>query len=184
MKKIYVVLFSLALLVSCKEKNTGKEQSSKQTHETTVDHSEIEVSNQETKIIKSDFSKIQSLLNTKSDTIYITNYWATWCPPCVKEIPDFVALQEKYTHEKVKFIFVSIDQIDTQSTLQSFVQKNKMKNVYNISSQEMRDHIGTISPDLEGGIPVTVIQKGNKKEGFLGNLSKEFILSKIEEYSK
>jgi thiol-disulfide isomerase/thioredoxin len=184
MKKIYIGIFSLIILFSCKENNKNKELSSNTTNENTEDHPGMEITNQEIKIINSDFAKIQNLLDIKSDTLYITNYWATWCPPCVKEIPDFVDVQEKYKNEKVKFIFVSIDEADTQSKLQSFVQKNKMKNVYNISPKEMKTNISSISPDLVGGIPVTVIQKGNKKEGFLGDLSKQFILSKIKEYLK
>ena len=42
--------------------------------------------------------------------ILIVNFWATWCPPCRKEIPDFVQLQEKYGAAGVQFVGVAVDQ--------------------------------------------------------------------------
>ena len=179
-------MICLGMLFSCKHNSKNKGDNTK-VSDASADNRIEETNNQQTqgiKVIQSNFSKIQDLLDTKSDTIYITNYWATWCPPCVKEIPDFVKLQNQYKNKKVKFIFVSIDETEDQAKLQSFVKENKMKNVYNISREELLSNIGSISTDLVGGIPVTIIQKGDKREGFLGNISNEFVIEKIQQYSK
>ena len=45
----------------------------------------------------------------EDDSVYIVNFWATWCKPCVEELPHFIALAKKYESHKVHFIFVSLD---------------------------------------------------------------------------
>ena len=44
--------------------------------------------------------------------VLVINFWATWCPPCRKETPAFVELQEKYGAQGLQFIGVAIDEKD------------------------------------------------------------------------
>lgn len=41
--------------------------------------------------------------------IRVINFWATWCPPCLKEIPEFIAIQEQYSGKGLQFIGIAID---------------------------------------------------------------------------
>lgn len=42
--------------------------------------------------------------------VLVINFWATWCPPCREEIPEFVALQQKYALRGLQFIGIAIDE--------------------------------------------------------------------------
>jgi len=44
-----------------------------------------------------------------SDTVYVVNFWATFCKPCVGEIPHFISIANKYKGQKVKLLLVSLD---------------------------------------------------------------------------
>src|SRR4051812_38333363 len=76
--------------------------------------------------IKGDY--IEQLKKNTSDTTYVINFWATWCKPCVAELPAFEKLNTKYKADKVKVILVSNDlkkQVDTQ--LKPFIAKHKLR---------------------------------------------------------
>jgi thiol-disulfide isomerase/thioredoxin len=177
---IYISLLGLEFMISCKEKGKGNKIDSDSLSVT--DNRQFAERTDLMQIVNLDFDKIQHLADVKNDTVYITNYWATWCPPCVEEIPDFVALQNEYRNKKVKFIFVNVDGEQAQSKVVLFVKENKMKNVYQMPVEELVAKIETIDPQLKDGIPVTIIQKGKDKEGFIGSRPKVFISEKIEKY--
>ena len=65
-------------------------------------------------------------LRNISNNYLIINFWATWCPPCIKEIPDLLEIQEKF-EEKVKLIFISVDS-SPEKVIPNFIKKNKFKN--------------------------------------------------------
>lgn len=44
------------------------------------------------------------------DKIRIINFWATWCPPCLKEIPEFIRLQKQYNKQNIQFIGIAIEE--------------------------------------------------------------------------
>ena len=56
--------------------------------------------------------------------VVILNFWATWCPPCLKEIPEFIALQEKYGPAGLVVVGVSMD--EEPSTVAAFVGRSKI----------------------------------------------------------
>ena len=96
--------------------------------------------------------------------VIILNFWATWCPPCRREIPDFVELYEKYKDEGLVIIGVSLDRGDSRSVKQ--FSKN-----YKINYPIVLGNV-TVTQDYGGvrAIPTTFIidRKGNVKEKYVG----------------
>ena len=106
-KIIFVLAVSIVLLTSCNEEKKTNEQAS---------------------IPIMDFAQLEPLLNQKNDTTYVVNYWATWCAPCVKEIPYFEKLNEEYKSSKVKVILVNLDFPNQyESRLIPFVKERNIK---------------------------------------------------------
>ena len=62
--------------------------------------------------------------------VVVFNFWATWCPPCVKEIPDFIEVQKEFKEKGVVFIGVSVDrpaaEKKTTAKVKAFVEKMKI----------------------------------------------------------
>ena len=74
------------------------------------------------------FDSFEYRLHKDTDTIYVVNFWATWCAPCVKEIPDFEKLQATYKNDKVKVLFVSLDfPGQVQSRVIPFMERMNMQ---------------------------------------------------------
>jgi thiol-disulfide isomerase/thioredoxin len=112
--------------------------------------------------------KINDLLNRlkNKDTTYVVNFWATWCKPCVKELPAFDSLL-KQDRNLVKVILVSLDfKEDIEKKVNPFLLKNKVKcEVVVLDEVNGNDYINKISADWTGAIPATYF-KNKKKEIF------------------
>src|SRR6187431_1826690 len=73
------------------------------------------------------FNTIDSLLRLSPETPVVINFWATWCKPCVQELPYFEELHKNYSASGVKVIMVSLDfKRELETRVKPFVQKNKM----------------------------------------------------------
>ncbi len=64
------------------------------------------------------------LLSLKKNDIFIVNFWATWCAPCIKEIPDLIALKDKFG-DKIEIFFISVDSNPTKA-IPKFIKKYKI----------------------------------------------------------
>ncbi len=115
--------------------------------------------------------KVEDLMKrtANADTLYIINFWATWCGPCVKELPEFHKLYESNKERPVKLLMVSLDfKEDYQKKLPSFIRKKKMQQeVVWLNEPLPNEFIPKIEPQWQGSIPATLILYGkNEYRGF------------------
>ena len=110
------------------------------------------------------FMEFQNLIKSNDkDKLYIYNFWATWCKPCVEEIPHFESLAMTYP-KKVKVIFVSLDNpAKIQEKVQPFVKEKGITSEVILLKNFGDEQIAAINKDWDGAIPASLFinhQKG------------------------
>lgn len=127
---------------------------------------------QEVKVIK--FKEFQNLRNNSSDTLYVVNFWATWCKPCIKELPFFESAQVKYKNQPVKVILISLDsKVDLTTKVVPFATKRKLKTrLYLLDEPDANSWIDKIEPKWSGAIPATIFF--NNRQQVYHFVEKEF----------
>ena len=119
---------------------------------------------------------------SSKDTLYIINFWATWCAPCVAELPEFNKLQSRYAGKQVKILLVSLDfKGDNTFKLARFIEMKKITpEVVWLSDTDPNVFIPKIENTWEGSIPATVIvHPGKQFKKFIEGSITEKEISKI-----
>ena len=102
----------------------------------------------------------------KNDTVYVVNFWATFCKPCNEEIPDFIRIVKKYEKQKVKLLLVSLDLPSYYAAkLPAFIKKYKYNTNHVWLNETDADRFcPAIDKKWSGAIPSTIIV--NNKTGY------------------
>lgn len=113
------------------------------------------------------FSQLESRLKTTGDTTLLINFWATWCKPCVEELPYILAFNEKYAADKkIKILLVSLNFKNqlTEQVIPFIKEKNIKPEVVLLADANTNSWIPKIDKDWDGAIPVTLLitPTGNK----------------------
>jgi len=106
-----------------------------------------------------DYNGLKTYLNRQNDTTYVINFWATWCRPCVQELPNFELINDNYKNKKVKVILVSLDFFKNyKTTLIPFIDKRKIKSdVVLVHDPDFNGWIDKVDKTWSGAIPATII---------------------------
>ena len=109
------------------------------------------------KIIK--FEDLRKIMNHLSDTTLVIHFWATWCKPCVEELPNFEKLSIEYAPKKIRFIMVSMDfPKDIGKKVIPFVVKNNIHSeVVLLDEPDYNAWIDDVDKEWSGTIPATLI---------------------------
>lgn len=112
--------------------------------------------------------------------IVIIDFWATWCPPCRKGIPDLISLQEEFKKDLV-VIGISLDQQNTLKDLKPFIENYKINYPVVLGDEKVVKDYGGIS-----AIPTSFIidQKGNIVDTHIGLVPKTVYADKIKSLLK
>jgi thiol-disulfide isomerase/thioredoxin len=121
----------------------------------------LSVSAQKREVIK--LNQLLTILNNESDSLYVINFWATWCKPCVEEMQEFLRVEQEFENEKVKFIYLSLDfKRDFELKVIPFANKRKMKSdVLLLDEPDYDAWINIVEPSWQGSIPATLLLTPN-----------------------
>jgi thiol-disulfide isomerase/thioredoxin len=103
------------------------------------------------------------------------NFWATWCPPCRAEIPDFIKVYDAYKSKGLEIIGIALDE-DGWSVVKPFVDKKEINYSIVLGNAQVVQQYGGIE-----GIPTTFIvdKKGNIVDHQVGMLTKTMLEQKM-----
>lgn len=125
-----------------------------------------------------DFNGLEHFLKKQNDTTYVVNFWATWCVPCVEELPHFEKLNEKYKEDKIKVVLVSLDMSkQVESKLLPFIKERQLKSeVLFLQDPDQNAWLPKVDTTWTGAIPATVIYNKEKRKFF----EKSFTYEELE----
>ncbi|HKK59896.1 MAG TPA: TlpA disulfide reductase family protein [Salinivirga sp.] len=119
------------------------------------------------------FSDFKAAHVKQNDTVYVINFWATWCVPCVKELPEFEKSIKSYNQKPVKFYFLSLDFGDNAwKKANNYLDKRSFSfDSFLTTDDNANEWIPIVDESWSGAIPATVIYKGNKKTFHEGKIT-------------
>ncbi|WP_353127347.1 TlpA disulfide reductase family protein [Parapedobacter pyrenivorans] len=122
---------------------------------------------------------LERRLENGADTTFVINLWATWCAPCVAEMPHFERLQQVYAAKPLRILFVSLDTKKDQDAVAKFVDTKGLKNeVWLLDEKNEQHFIPAISAEWSGAIPATLFV--NKSKGVRIFKEQEFDYQQLE----
>lgn len=186
MVSIYKFLFFLMLLAlvgtACNKKQASQKMTPSHTRTSPSDEQQVaqsDTTNQSRKpqkVLAPDFTlkEVNGKSLTLSDLrgkVVVLNIWATWCPPCRKEIPDFIDLQKELGSKGLQIIGVSVDQ-QGMAVVKPFVKEHGMNYPVMVDNGIIEHEYGPIKY-----VPTTfVIDREGYIQGYApGMLTKEIL---------
>jgi thiol-disulfide isomerase/thioredoxin len=123
----------------------------------------LQVKSQEIK--KIGVAELEQLLASPENRLSVINFWATWCPPCVRELPHFEKVAREYDSSNVSFILISLDfPGEVQKKLIAFIRKNNLTiPVWSMSETDANLWIEKVDKQWQGNIPATLFINNAKK---------------------
>ncbi len=135
---------------------------------------------QQVEVVK--FDKLESLLKAEKEKVTVINFWATWCAPCIKEMPYFEEIRSEYD---VDVVLVSLDFIEKLDKVKAFAEKKNLKSrVLLLDDVDYNSWIDKVEPRWSGAIPATLILDNRSKERvFIGQeTSKEELVKSLNKF--
>ena len=157
MKHLLTLL--ILLLVSCK---TDTKTETAKSDTVVVENSATD----DIKLAIFDYNGLEPYLNKDDDKTHVVNFWATWCAPCVKELPHFETLNKNYKDRNVEVMLVSLDFPNQyEKKLKPFIKKHNLQSeLLVLDDVDQNTWIPKVNENWDGAIPVTIIYNKDKRK--------------------
>lgn len=133
------------------------------------------------------YEAVNKLYNKNDDKLYVVNFWATWCSPCVEELPEFMEVNLHFnSNPNFKMLLISLDSPkDLEKKVKPFLIENKIEpDVFILDDvKRMNYWILAVNRSWTGSIPATVLYKNGKQLHFQeGQMTKDELTTLVEKY--
>lgn len=126
------------------------------------------------------FEELNTVLESETGPV-VLNFWATWCRPCIAELPSFEALNSNLGGQEVRVLLVSLDFPEAVETkLKPFLNRKKLKSeVFLLDETDFDPIIREIAESWSGAIPATLFlnKRKNIRKFHEGELSSDELIS-------
>jgi len=104
-----------------------------------------------------DADQIKALIAEQQGKVVVLNFWATWCPPCIKEFPDLIKLYDTYESKGLQVIAVSMNEPEEVEEIAEFMGEHKPRfPVYRAASTE-EEFYADFDEKWWGEMPMTMV---------------------------
>ena len=109
--------------------------------------------------------ELEKILNNPEDRLFVINFWATWCAPCVQELPHFEKISGEFDPERVEFILINLDfPGQAEKLLKPFLKKNNITLPVSVMMEtDSNLWIEKVDSLWQGEIPATLFINNAKK---------------------
>lgn len=175
MKNMFFLISMTFIVFACKQKQTHSNDNP--TKKEAAQMAEIDIPSL-------NYKQLKPWLNKEDNKTYVVNFWATWCAPCVKELPYFEKLGEDYKDKNVEVILVSLDFPKKKaSSLIPFVEKQNIQSqVLHLNDTNEQFWIDDIAKSWSGAIPATLIYNKDKRQFYEQSFTQEDLENEVQSF--
>ena len=130
------------------------------------------------------YASLEKYIQPKEGELLVINFWATWCEPCVAEIPYFNQMISEYKRHNVRLIFISLDFNKLlEKRLIPFLNQNEMLGeALHLADSRQNVWIDQVDKDWSGAIPATIFLSTKHKFLYEGELSLENLIKFVNDF--
>lgn len=131
---------------------------------------------------------MESIIHEKTGKTRVINFWATWCKPCIEELPYFEAVNQDPDFDDIEIVLISLDFVEDLNTkVRSYIEKKSITSTVKLlDNVDYNSWIDKVDPSWSGAIPATLVINNtlNKRIFFEKQFEESELESVLSEFQK